>query len=96
MLSIVQMAARKSDANLKEFNKKAPKRALCFQNQDQRAHKACTPNITWELLHARRVRFRDLETHRTSIQLHNLSVVELWFNIPSRAGQGFDPGPFRW
>ena len=66
--SIDQMAVRKSDANLKEFNKKAPKRALCFQNRPIRAHKACTPIFTWSGSHARRVRFRDLETYRNSSQ----------------------------
>jgi hypothetical protein len=42
---IVRTVTRKSDANLKEYNKKTLKRTLCFQNQDRRAHKACTPNI---------------------------------------------------
>jgi len=46
MLSIVQMVARKSDANLKELKKNARFCALCFQIRPERVHKACTPIFT--------------------------------------------------
>ncbi len=71
MQTLDQIAARKSDANIKELKKKAPKSALCFQNRPEGAHKACTPENTWSGSHARRVRFRDLETNRNSNRLRD-------------------------
>ena len=71
---------------LKNSTKKARKRALCFQNQLRRAHKACTRKITWSGSHARRVRFRDLETHRQINQLRDqpsrsFGLARCWITV---------------